>query len=259
MQAYFQNVRQSIQTTAKDIIQTVRKEIEDLKQEHLRESETLILGSVEALHYIQRLEQSRSSRHLESVSKRLDRLEHQGKDVFTEPSLTSRSERLTPWISGFNRRCSAQNYDSRAGGQVVFWKYSAYCFPIGILTIGKASRKTLLDSDNAEDIDHESEEVEFTYLPPQWIADSIIKVSIRLETTRGGAPKISHSMNVTMYNTNPLTLEYLHKGDIEGLQRLFSKKEAQPTDILAPSGRSLLHVCKTRFHVLARLLTMLRR
>ena len=146
-----------------------------------------MLSSLGAYQSLAQLEQD-YHRHIADVSKRLNSLEE---EIRTHPSrIYLRSERWRStesiWLAG-----SSQSLRARfpKQGEIVQWKFSSYSFPIGLLTIRRISRSIDPHSDASnKDSRSWSTELEFTYLPPQWIAHTIVKALLKLESFNGRTP-----------------------------------------------------------------------
>lgn len=115
-------------------------------------------------------------------------------------------------------------------------QWSTWRFPLGILTVEKTGR-TLL-----QDLDGEFEqEWAFSYAPPSWLTARMVRVAFFIKTSSTGSPGFRFCSSSTQWNTNRLVSQYVFMGNVNGLKRLFKEGKAQPCDVVAPSGRSLLH------------------
>lgn len=231
MRSYLDNVGQSVHAAVADLTPKIRRDLQAFVRSHNQEFQTHVLRSIGAYQSLAQLEED-YHRQIVDVSRRLDSLE-EGYTHLSRVYLRPESWR--------NTECVWPRPSKR--GNIVHWQFSSYSFPIGFLTIGRISRNTDLHggTPDKESIS-ESSELEFTYLPPQWIANTVVKALLKLESFNGRTPRLSYSLSYLSYNPSHVLCDYLHEGNISGLQTLFANGEARPTDILAPSGRSLLHV-----------------
>ena len=122
--------------------------------------------------------------------------------------------------------------------KLIYMTWSVYRFPIGILCITRSGKRMV---QNIED-PSEEQELSFTFAPPSWLTAAIVTVSFTVHTMQTGAPGFRWSSSTTTWSQNPVLARYVFMCNISGLKRLFLEKKARPTDLLAPSGRTLLHV-----------------
>ena len=121
------------------------------------------------------------------------------------------------------------------------WDLAIHKFPLGRMTVRKTSQRMRKKACRKQD--HRSSlALTFTLYPAPWIANKIIELSLRRESS-----SISCGLETCSYNQDPMLAKCLRNGDIPGLKILFASGKAKPTDILAPWGNSFLHVSQLAF------------
>ncbi|KAH0565040.1 hypothetical protein GP486_001566 [Trichoglossum hirsutum] len=123
----------------------------------------------------------------------------------------------------------------------VYWKWAVYGFPVGRIAIGVSKRRVFRKHGESDESDPSIKELEMVFTPPSWIANNIIKISLAVESTQFGGPGFKWNLSQVCHNANPLLTEAVRDSNFWGVQQLFSKGLARPTDVLAPWERSLLH------------------
>ena len=121
------------------------------------------------------------------------------------------------------------------------WDLAIHKFPLGRMTIRKTSQRMRKKACRGQN--HQSTiALTYTLYPAPWIANKIIELSLRRESS-----SISCGLEICSYNQDPMLVNCLRNGDIPGLKILFASGKARPTDILAPWGNSFLHVSQLAF------------
>lgn len=85
-----------------------------------------------------------------------------------------------------------------------------------------------------------------------WLSSRVLKATFRSGGTQV-IPGFTYHISMPVFNSNPDLLDASRRCDVKKLRVLFARKQAHPTDLLAPFGKSLLHVrchCRPRLRVL---------
>ena len=126
----------------------------------------------------------------------------------------------------------------------VSWQVAVHRFPIGVLTI--FTRDTSISNEQEgpkSRSQQKSWSMTVTLFPVRWIAQRALQLSIVSRFPSFGAPSLTWSLDQAAYNDDSQLLRCLKYCDVDGLIALFQSTRARPTDIIAPWGNSLLHVC----------------
>lgn len=124
----------------------------------------------------------------------------------------------------------------------VLGRLSIYHFPVGVLTIGVTKKMTTAQDPARKKSNTYSYAIEVFLYPAWWIANGVILFSVSVSTAVGGGHSMGWKFKQEYYNDNPSLVRCLAQADLSGLQQLFAKGLARPTDRLAPWANSLLHV-----------------
>ena len=115
----------------------------------------------------------------------------------------------------------------------IFWNYSSYRMPIGLLKIGlKESRQKENSGRSTTQVCTESA-IAIEFVPPQWLSRVAINYSMKLsydlisDQWRWGA-----TLNPLTVNYNPFFINAVKTLDVEGVRRSFAEGLARPTDCL---------------------------
>ena len=115
----------------------------------------------------------------------------------------------------------------------VFWEYSSYRMPIGLLTIRlNGSRKSKSPARSIQQVCTESD-IAIQFLPPRWLSKFAINYSMKLsydlmsDQWRWGA-----TLNPLTVNDNPIFIHAVSNFDVKGVQRSFAEGLARPTDYI---------------------------
>lgn len=141
----------------------------------------------------------------------------------------------------FMDSCAPPFHFKRPGLQSIVGTLSMYHFPIGSLHVKEMKTRTRYNN-SITPCNEWSYAVEFSLIPSSWIANKIIQFSVALHGGQNRAPSIDLALKQACYNNSPSLIKCVRSGDIPRLQKLFEEGEARPTDVVAPSGDSLLHV-----------------
>lgn len=169
------------------------------------------------------------------------------------PSKDSRSRTLTlpSWTKSNDNGPQTQSQDLRIA-QVqkkyrrLGWKWSVHQLGIGRVSMATSEQHITtdygLDEEEYDDIQNEEEMlkmIDLTVSMP-WISPRVLKASL----CSGGAwfSGFSYEISMPMFNSNPDLLDASRRCDVHKMRVLFARKQAHPTDLLAPWGKSLLHV-----------------
>lgn len=122
----------------------------------------------------------------------------------------------------------------------VFWKYSSYGMPIGLLKIRlEKSRQSKASARSTPQVCTESD-IAIEFVPPRWLSGIVINYSMKLNHDlvsnhwRWGA-----TLNPLTVNYNPFFINAVERLDVEGVRRSFAEGLARPTDYLLNSWNML--------------------
>lgn len=125
------------------------------------------------------------------------------------------------------------------------WRWINYRSPVGRLTLGLARRSVAERGEcGSGELLPELYEIELSYETPSWISNNIIRLTRQARQYLYGHVGFKWSLTTESYNSHPLLIEAINSGNITMLENLFSQRLARPTDLIAPRGRSLLHVSR---------------
>lgn len=115
----------------------------------------------------------------------------------------------------------------------VFWKYSVYRMPIGMLTIRLLKTWQSRDPSCSTSQVCTGSDIALEFVPPWWLSRMAIKYSMRLNSDllsdqwRWGA-----TLQPLTVNYNPFFINAVHSCDVKGLRRCFEEGIARPTDYI---------------------------
>ena len=118
----------------------------------------------------------------------------------------------------------------------VFWKYSSYHMPIGLLKIHLNKNRQSRSSDRSTPQVCTESNIAIHFVPPRWLSGVVINYSMKLsydlisDQWRWGA-----TLNPLTVNYNPFFINAVRSLDVEGVRRSFAEGLARPTDYVLAS------------------------
>ena len=121
----------------------------------------------------------------------------------------------------------------KSAENTVFWKYSSYRLPIGLLKIHlqqcKSSTRSVTQVRTEPAIAIDS-------LPPRWLSRVAINYSMKLyHDLIRHQWRLGETLNPLTINYNPFFINAVQSLDVEGVRRSFAEGLARPTDYLLGS------------------------
>ena len=111
----------------------------------------------------------------------------------------------------------------------VFWRYSSYRMPIGLLEISLSENRQSKSSGRSTLQVCTESDIAITFVPPRWLSGVAIDYSMRLSCDhwRWGA-----TLNPLTVNYNAFFIDAVKSLDVEGVRRSFAEGLARPTDYM---------------------------
>ena len=123
----------------------------------------------------------------------------------------------------------------------VFWKYSVYRMPIGVLKIHL--RKTWQSRKPSRSTSQvcTGSDIALEFVPPWWLSRMAIRYSMKLSSDLlSNQLRLGATLDTLTVNYNPLFVKALKSGDVNGVRRSFEEGLARPTDYLLNESFGIL-------------------
>ena len=119
----------------------------------------------------------------------------------------------------------------------VFWKYSSYRMPIGLLKISLSENRQSRSSGRSTLQVCTESVIAIQFVPPRWLSVVALNYSLKLSYDLiGDQWRWGATLNPLTVNYNPFFIDAVNNLDVEGVRRSFAEGLARPTDYLLIDG-----------------------
>ena len=115
----------------------------------------------------------------------------------------------------------------------VFWKYSVYCMPIGMLTIRLLKTWQSRDPSCSTSQVCTGSDIALEFVPPWWLSRMAIRYSMKLSSDLLSKQlRLGATLETETVNYNPFFVKAVQSCDVNGVRRSFEEGLARPTDYI---------------------------